>query len=130
MKRDVKGKILNLLLVLASFVGYLEWGKENHLFLLQAEVEIVSKFISNPSSVIHPFILLPFLGQLLLIITLFQAKPDKKLTYAGIGGLGLLLGFMFIVGVLSVNYKIMVSTIPFLFLVIFTIKHHKEPSQR
>lgn len=130
MKRDVKGKILNLLLVLTSFVGYLEWGKENHLFLLQAEVEIVSKFISNPSSVIHPFILLPFLGQLLLIVTLFQVKPNKTLTYFGISGLGLLLGFMFIVGMLSLNYKIIFSTIPFLFLAIFTIKHHKEPSQR
>ena len=126
MKKDVKGKILNLLLVLTSFVGYLEWGKENHLFLFQAEVEIVSKFINNPLSVIHPFILLPFLGQLLLIVTLFQTKPNKTLTHLGIGGLGLLLGFMFIVGLLSLNYKIIASTIPFLFLAILTIKNRQK----
>ena len=126
----MKEKLLNLFLVLTSFIGYLEWGKENHLFLLQAEVEIISKFISNPSSVIHPFILLPFLGQLLLIITLFQAKPSKKLTYVGIVGLGLLLGFMFIVGMLSLNYKIIVSTIPFLFLAILTIKYRQDLSRQ
>ncbi|MBK8585479.1 MAG: hypothetical protein IPN88_08660 [Bacteroidetes bacterium] len=125
-----KEKLLNLLLVLTSFIGYLEWGKENHLFLLQAEVEIISKFISNPSSVIHPFILLPFVGQLLLIVTLFQAKPNKTLTYFGISGLGLLLGFMFIVGMLSLNYKIIVSTIPFLFLAILTIKYRQDLSRQ
>ena len=126
----MKEKLLNLFLVLTSFIGYLEWGKENHLFLLQAEVEIISKFISNPSSVIHPFILLPFLGQLLLIVTLFQAKPNKTLTYFGIRGLGLLLGFMFIVGMLSLNYKIIVSTIPFLFLAILTIKYRQDLSRQ
>ena len=126
----MKEKLLNLLLVLTSFIGYLEWGKENHLFLLQAEVEIISKFISNPSSVIHPFILLPFLDQLLLIVTLFQAKPNKTLTYFGISGLGLLLGFMFIVGMLSLNYKIIVSTIPFLFLAILTIKYRQDLSRQ
>lgn len=124
----MKEKLLNLLLVLTSFVGYLEWGKENHLFLIQAEVEIILKFIKNPLSVIHPFILLPFIGQLLLIITLFQAKPSKKLTYVGIVGLGLLLCFMFIIGVLSLKYKIVFSTIPFLFLAVLTIKYRKEPS--
>ena len=43
----MKEKLLNLLLVLTSFAGYLEWGKENQLFLFQAEVEIVSKAVAQ-----------------------------------------------------------------------------------
>jgi hypothetical protein len=122
----MKNKILNFLLIITSLIGYLEWSGDSHTFLFQAEAEIVYKLLTNPTSVIHPFILLPLIGQILLLITLFQKSPSKILTYISILGLGILLGFMFVIGLISLNYKILFSTIPFLIVTIFTIRNLKK----
>jgi len=122
----MKIKILNFLLIITSLIGYLEWGGDNHIFLFQGEAEVVYKLFTNPGSVIHPFILLPMIAQILLLITLFQKSPSKKLTYISISGLGLLMGFMFIIGLISLNFKIFLSTIPFLIVVLLTIRHLRE----
>ena len=122
----MKSKTLNFLLIILSLIGYLEWSGNNHLFLLEAEIEILSKLFVNPKSVIHPFIILPIISQFLLLVTLFQKSASKKLTYISIFGLGLLVYFLLFVGLISLNYKIVISTIPFVLLSILTILHHKK----
>ena len=122
----MKSKILSGLLIITSLLGFLQWGKNQELFLFQAEAEIITKLFTDTMSVIHPFTLLPLMGQLLLLFTLFQNPPSKKLTYVSIGALGLLLGFMFIIGILSLNYKILLSVIPFWITAIMTIRHHRK----
>ena len=122
----MKGRILNLLLITTSLLGYLEWGGNNHIYLIKAEAELFRKLFVDPASVLHPFIVLPFISQLLLLFTLCQKTPSKTLTYIGIVGLGLLLGFMFIIGVVSANVKILLSTIPFLLVVTLEIIHFKK----
>ena len=122
----MKGKILNALLIISSLFGFLEWGHNNKMFLFQLEAEIVSKIFNDPVSVLHPFTLLPFLGQILLLITLFQKSPSKILTYIGLGGIGILLALMFVIGCISFNLKILFSTIPFLAIGYFTIRHHMK----
>jgi len=121
-----KSKILNALLILSSLLGFLEWGGNNNQFLFEAEAEILSKLINNPSSIIHPFILLPLLSQLFLLSTLFQKEPNKLITLLSIGGLGLLLAFMFIIGLITLNIKILISTLPFLIIAFITIKFHRK----
>ncbi|MBX7186799.1 MAG: hypothetical protein K1Y01_16780 [Vicinamibacteria bacterium] len=118
-------KALNLSLVLSSLVGYLEWGKSESTFLFQAEAGMFDKALQHPESLIHPFTLLPLLGQAALLATLFQKEAGKRLTYLGIAGLGLLLGFMFVVGLISLNPRILVSTLPFLILATVTIRRHR-----
>ena len=118
-------KLLNLLLVAASLFGYLEWGGGQSVFLFQAEAELFSKAVSDPGAVIHPFTLLPVFGQLALIWTLFQKTPSKALTYAGILGIGLLLGLMFVIGVMGGNVRILASTLPFLVLSALAIRKHR-----
>jgi hypothetical protein len=122
----MKGRIINLLLVLSSLFGYLEWGTNSHAFLFQAEVEVLYKLVGQTASVIHPFILLPIAGQIILLMTLFWPKNQRFLTYLGIAGIGVLLGFMFIIGCLSLNYKIVLSTVPFLVLAVWSIKYHRQ----
>ena len=117
----MKEKILNLLLIISSLFGYLEWGKDNSSFLFQGEYELLKNMISNPKSAIHPFTLIPILGQILLFITLFKKTSNKKLTYLGISFIGLLLLFMFFIGVISVKYNILISTLPFIVLAVLTI---------
>jgi hypothetical protein len=122
----MKRKVLNFLLIITSLLGYLEWGGDNHSFLFQAEGEILSKLFTDPASVSHPLILLPFAGQILLFITLFQKKPGKLLTFLGMGGLMTILGFLFVMGLFVLNFKIVVSTIPFLISSILTIVYYRK----
>ncbi|MFN4027875.1 MAG: hypothetical protein ACK4IZ_10550 [Flavobacterium sp.] len=122
----MKSKLLNLLLIITSLLGYLEWGKDNATFLFEAELDIVKKLISNPQSALHPFTIIPLVAQLLLIITLFQKKPGAIITYIGLSGLTLLLGFMFLIGLMSWNVKILLSTVPFLVVAILTVIDRKK----
>ena len=122
----MKSKVLNFLLILTSVIGFLEWGKDRKLFLFQAEAEIISKLFTDPVSVIHPFTLLPLVGQIILLTTLFQKKPNKVLTFISIGGLGVLLGVMFVIGLISLKLKILFSTIPFLVIAFLTIRYHRR----
>lgn len=122
----LKSKLLNILLVLSSLVGYLEWGKENSLFLFQAEGEIIYKLFTNPIDVIHPFTILPLGGQIILLYTLFQKEPNKFTTYTGMALIGILLAFMFLIGVMGLRLLIVLSTIPFIATSILTIKHHRN----
>ena len=118
----MKIKYLHLSLILASLLGYLQWGGDNHMFLFQAEWDLLKKAMEEPASVLHPFTVLPFVGQLMLLINLFQKKPSKRLTLIGIAFLGMLLGLLFIIGVMTLDFKILFSTLPFLILAALTIR--------
>lgn len=118
----MKTKILILSLIIASLFGYLEWGGGNHTFLFESEYLVFTKLFSEPGSVLHPFIIFPLIGQVLLIVTIFQKKPNKYFIYSGIGCVALLLSFMVIVGVLAMNWKILVSVLPFFIITWFVIK--------
>jgi hypothetical protein len=104
----------------------LEWGNGQRQFLFQVEAEIISKLFTDPVSVIHPFTILPLVGQVILFITLFQKKPNSVLTYIGIGGIGILFFLMFLIGLIGLNVKILLSTIPFLVIAFFTVRHHRN----
>ena len=122
----MKQKIINLLLILSSLLGYLEWGGNNHLFLMQAEGELLRKMFSDPTSVIHPFTIMPFAGQIILAITLLQKAASKVLTFIGIGCIILLFLLMLFIGISTKNLKIFSSTIPFIFLSVLTILRYKK----
>ncbi|WP_396199066.1 hypothetical protein [Flavobacterium sp.] len=122
----MKSKTLNFLLIIFSLIGYLEWSGNQYIFLFEAEIEIFSKLFTSPISVLHPFIILPIISQFLLLFTLFQKKPSKKLTYISIFGLGILFVFMLFIGIISLNYKIALSTIPFILVSLVTMLHHRK----
>lgn len=122
----MKKRILNGLVVLTSFFGYLEWGTDNRMFLFQGEWEVLGKLLSDPLAAAHPFTLMPLFGQVLLLVTLFQREPSRRLTFVGIACLGLLLVFMFLIGLLSLNYKIFLSTVPFVVTAIFAIMEARK----
>ncbi|MCW3161702.1 hypothetical protein [Chryseobacterium oryctis] len=122
----MKIKILIFLLIITSLFGYLEWGGNNKSFLAEAEYSIFRQLIDDPKKIIHPFILLPLFGQLLLLFTLFQKIPNKILIYIGLACLSLLLGFMFFISILTTNFKTLASTLPFLTIAILTVKHLKN----
>lgn len=121
----MKTKLLNLGLILASFIVYFEWGGDNRNILLGMELEIFSKFIDDPLSVLHPFIVIPFIGQLLLVITLFQKKPGRMLSLVGLVAISFLLTFVFFISVIDLNIRILCSILPFIILGVLTVQHHR-----
>lgn len=118
----MNNKIKILFLIISSLFVYLSWGKESAAFLFQMEYEIITKLFTNPTSALYPFTVIPILGQLLLLITLLQKTPSTILLKTGIGCLLFLIGFVFIIGLLSLRLPIIVSTIPFITLAFFTLK--------
>lgn len=120
-----KKRVLLFLLFLSTFLGYLEWGDDQSSFLIQTELEIFSKGIENPISVLHPFTLIPFIGQILLLISLFQKAPKKWLVIAAIIGLGLLFGLILFIGIIGPNLKILFSSLPFWLFSILLIREFR-----
>ena len=121
----MKSKILNLALIIFSLIGYLEWGEGNNQFLFQVETELFSKMLKDPGSLLHPFVILPLVGQIILIFTLFQKQPSRMLTYVAMGGIGLLFLLMCFIGIIGANFKIILSTLPFLITAVLVIVNRK-----
>ena len=122
----MKTKILLLLLLISSLFGYLEWGGGNHIFLFDAEATLFYKLFTSPTKVIHPLIILPLVGQFLLFLSIFKKTPNRKVVYWGMASIGVLIGFMFFVGIISLNLKIIGSTLPFIIIAFLTFLNLKN----
>ena len=114
-------RLYSLGLIVSSLAGYLEWSKDNRMFIYQMELEVFSKFLTQPSSVIHPFVVLPLIGQLILLFNACRKKPSRALTLIGMATLGLLLFFMLLIGMLSTNLRIFAAAVPFALVSVYTI---------
>ena len=126
----MKLKLYLLALLMSSFFVYLSWSKTSSAFLFQMEYEILAKLFSDPLSVLHPFTIIPLIGQVLILISLLQKQPNNLVMKLGIGSLLFLIGFIFIVGLLSLQLTIIISTVPFISLAILNfleIKRNSKP---
>ncbi len=121
----MKLRLLIFSLIISSLFGYIEWS-ENYLLLYQAEVDILSRAIQQPKIFLHPFTLLPFLGQIFLVIAFFQKNPNKIFVYLGIVGIGILILLILLIGFLNINIKMIISAVPFLFIVFLIIIFYKN----
>lgn len=115
-------KLLNFLLLISSFFGYLEWPPDNHGFIFQLETELFGKASTDIGSVIHPFILLPLAGQLLLLISLFQSPPRRWLILIAVLSIGILFLLFLLIGLLESNIRITGSTLPYLIISFLVLK--------
>lgn len=86
MTPSTKAKILNALLILTSLMGYLEWGKDNQVFLFQAEGQILLRLLNEPVAVAHSFTVLPMLGQLIFSDYVVSKKSRKNINLYRYGG--------------------------------------------
>ena len=117
----MKLKLLLAALIVTSLTGYLEWGGDNKAYLFEMEGTVLQKLFTNPASVLHPLILIPLGGQILLLAAILQRKPGKWWIYAGTGSIGVLFLTILVAGLAAMNIKIIGSVLPFLVLAIWTI---------
>lgn len=108
-------RVLNILLLLASLLGYMEWGRGQHAFLFQAEYQLLAGKAGNDAFA-HPLVLLPMIGQLLLLYTIVQKAPSKRLTTIAISLLGILMFFVLLAGIFGQRWLMVLSVLPFILL--------------
>ena len=123
-------RILNILLICFSLLAYLEWGGGNQSYIYEIEAELFTKIFTNPSTLIHPFILLPVIGQILLLVSIFHTPYKTIITYMGMTCIGLLFSFILFIGIIKGNLKILISVMPFFITAIYTIQFLRNKSAK
>lgn len=126
----MKTRLLLLGLIFTSLFGRLEWGTDQRIFLFEAEWQVLLKLMSDPFAVAHPFVLLPLAGQALLLVALLMPLPPNWVINVAMGMLAVLLGFMAVIGIISLNWRILLSTMPFLTLCVLTVLHLRNDAKR
>ncbi len=118
-------KWLILALLTSSLFGYLEWGTGQHALLAEVEWDVFAKLFTTPSAILHPLIILPLLGQMMLILALFPSKWTPWLIWSGMVSIGLLFFFILVIGLMVQNAMIILSALPFSVLTVLTIRNEK-----
>ncbi len=105
---------LAIFCLFASFLFcYLEWADQS-AFVYEVVYMLLFEKSDKASAFSHPLVLLPFLGQLMVLISLFMPKPKKWMVITGMAMMGILVLMLVLVGVLGKNWKIVLATVPFL----------------
>ena len=120
----MKGKLYNLALLVTSLVGYHTWGKDQSAFIFEMERDLIKAFLNDPLSNLHPFTVLPLLGQALLLITLFRKEPGRRLSLIGIACLSLLLFLIFLIGLAAMRLWTILSLLPFVVLAVMAFRYY------
>lgn len=123
-------QVINLALLIAFLICYLEWPPNNSMFVYMAEYEIFNNKKNWVSNFTHPLILVGFIAQLLLLYSIINKNTSHKLNSIGILLLTPLVLLFFVVGILSFNIKITLSTLPYLILVVFYFYWHKKQNKK
>ncbi len=96
------------------------------MFLFQMEADLLFTEKRNLHNFIHPLVLLPFIGQLLLLIPVFKKSfPVKYILIADIL-LGLLVFMNLLAGVLSANILMIGSVLPFITFSVLLIRVYRR----
>ena len=119
-------RALNICLLLTSLIGYLEWGKDMHSFLWQTERDLIFSTTHHSETFLHPFVLLPLCGQLLLLFTAFQKTPGRVLTYIGLACLSVIMLMILLVGLMSLNMRIALSAVPFVVVGVLVLRANRK----
>ncbi len=114
-------RIYSFALLLGFLMCHFEWGS-HEMFLLQIQHNLI--FENKDNSLLHPLIIGPALGELVLLFTL--VKPNKKLILLGLILLGILVFFVLLAGILGGRMKMIISTLPFLLTSISFIRNYKK----
>lgn len=115
-------KLALLCLFLSFHFCYLEWGGDNAAFLFQMEYQILFQQNNVADSMMHPAVLIPFVGLLLVLLALFQKQPDNRIVWAALLCMGLFVLLVLLIGILSGSPRIALSTMPFLLSAIWCIR--------
>ncbi|MDX2284551.1 MAG: hypothetical protein NW241_10325 [Bacteroidia bacterium] len=122
-------RLIPALVLLTGPLAYLEWGGGQHGFLGQIEYGIFFGPDASLKNLLHPLILLPVCGQLLLACTLFLRHPSRALSLAGTALQAPLLLLVLAAGILSGNLRMILSCVPFWAAAVLQLLAYRKQAQ-
>ena len=123
-------RLANIGILVSSLFGYMEWGKNQHSFLFEIEYELLFGQKNLLETITHPIVLASLSGQLLIVYAAINNNSSRKLNVLGMILLGLIILLILLAGILSANFKMILSAIPFLaFALLLIIAIKKERSK-
>lgn len=122
-------KLLLAGLILAFSLCYTEWGADHSAFIFEIEFQFFGDLRNNISAFAHPLILAGLLGQLGLIYGIIVPNPRIWIIGACLVFLSLVVGIFLVAGLLSLNFKIIGSTLPFFILSLLWLRLKKNSKQ-
>lgn len=114
-------KLLILGVILGFSFCYTEWGTDQSAFIFEIEARFFADLKDNISAFAHPLILAGLFGQIGLASCIFIPKPNKWLLLGSLILLSVIVFFFLLAGILSGNYRIILSTFPFWILAFFLL---------
>ncbi len=118
-------QLINLGLLLTFQFCYLEWPN-NTSFVFQAQYEIFSKTHQFARNFLHPIILIGFFSQILILLSVIFKNFNSKWNLIGVIALTPIVLLFLLVGIVSFNIKIIISTIPYLIFLILYFKFRNK----
>lgn len=116
---------ISLGLFLSVFFIRFEWA-DQAMFLYQIEFELLFTAKRNLQNFSHPLVILPFIGQFLLLVSVIKKGIPVIYPLSATILLGLLIIMVFITGLFSQNLKIIFSTLPFIFFSILLVRQYRK----
>lgn len=125
-----KNTLLNLGLIAGFLCCYTEWGQSRSMFVAGAIYEILVVQGHFWQNLTHPIILAGLTGLLILLYCAFSKKARYWLNVIGIVLLGIVVLLFLLAGLLAMNPKTIVSTLPYLILIyLFFRTRHQTKKQ-
>ena len=121
---------INLGLFIAFLFCYLSWGKDQSAFIFEVEYQVLKE--QDLVSAVHPIILAGFIGQVLLLYAIIRPNAKRWWNIVGVSLLSVIAGIILLVGLLSLQAPVILSTTPFFILlyVFFRINRLLKKNQQ
>jgi hypothetical protein len=114
MKANYIIKFINAALLVSFSFLYLEWGKTQAHFMYEIAAIIFTKKAASFNTFTHPILVSILAGIIFILISLFSKKTGRVVNLIGVCLLGSFVLLLLLIGVLSQNAKIILSTLPYL----------------
>lgn len=119
-------RIISALLLITFLICYLKWGQDQGGLIIVLEYKLIFEQAKSAESLIHPLVIIPFLGQIILIWNVIRKRPDRRIALGGMISLGILVLMITLVAFLSRNLFMILSIVPFWIVSIILIRSYKK----
>ncbi len=113
-------RLLNLALVPAFLIGYMEWGGGNSGFVYDAALAVFTGPGSLWQNLVHPIIAAALIGLVLVALRIARPTSSRWIIRAAILVLAPMPLLIFGIGAASANWPMVVSALPFFALAVIT----------
>jgi len=97
----------------------MEWGKNGAAFIAEMEWTVFTSGKNLLENLFHPVIFPCLLGQLLLLYSAIAKEPNRWINSVAVILLAGIVLLFLLIGIMSVNWKVIIAAIPFILLSVY-----------